>query len=131
MTERDVESQIHEQMDHSMDDRPEMSADDQGTAVFLLPADDVPPGEVRRVDIPDRPAIAVYNLDGRFYATEDKCSHGNASLADGDIDGDEIICPFHSGAFSIITGEPTQHPCGIPIKTFDVFIQSGNIYCKI
>ena len=72
--------------------------------------------------------LTVYNLDGTFYVTEDRCSHGLASLAEGGIVGEEVECPMHFGAFSIKTGQPTAAPCSMPIKTFPVVIEGDQVF---
>ena len=86
--------------------------------VSLFPTSELSESEVRLVEIDGYPPIAVYNLAGDFFATDDTCTHGNASLSEGDIDGDEIYCPFHMGAFDIRTGEATVPPCLTPLKTY-------------
>ncbi|AFT68252.1 MAG: ethylbenzene dioxygenase ferredoxin subunit [Cycloclasticus pugetii] len=73
------------------------------------------------------PALAVYVFEGEYYVTDNLCTHGMAMLTDGYQDGDEVECPFHGGAFSIKTGDPTSFPCQIPIKTYPVTVEDGNI----
>jgi ethylbenzene dioxygenase ferredoxin subunit len=72
-------------------------------------------------------ALAVYNLAGSYYVTADTCSHGNASLADGYVEGEEVECPFHQGRFHIPSGTPTSLPCAVPIKTYPVTMQDGMV----
>lgn len=64
--------------------------------------------------------VCLYRVGGEVFATADSCSHGSASLADGDIVGYEIECPFHQGRFDVRTGAATRLPCRIPIETFNV-----------
>jgi nitrite reductase/ring-hydroxylating ferredoxin subunit len=87
---------------------------------------DVPDGEVRAFSLAGTP-IAIYHLDGAFYATEDRCSHGLASLSEGIIDGDVIECPLHFGAFNIKTGAAAAPPCSIAIRTFQVREEDGQL----
>lgn len=89
---------------------------------------DFEPDEPLQVELADGRVLAVYQLDDGFYATDDLCSHGEASLAEGEIEDGEVICPFHLGAFDIRTGEPTQAPCTIAIKTYPVREQDGVVY---
>ena len=100
------------------------------TTIKLFSADELGPGEVRRVEIDGRAPVAVYNLDGEFFATDDTCTHGEASLADGDVDGDEIICPFHMGAFDIRTGEATMAPCDKALQIYAVRVENGTAYLE-
>ncbi|MFT4564989.1 MAG: p-cumate 2,3-dioxygenase ferredoxin subunit [Gammaproteobacteria bacterium] len=94
-------------------------------------ASDLAPNEIRQLIVDGRPPIAVYNLDGEYFATDDTCTHGDASLAEGDIDGDEIVCPFHMGTFDIRTGEACSAPCAFPLKTHTVRVDDDVIYIEI
>lgn len=93
----------------------------------LCASADLPEGEVRQVDLGDGRILAVYRLDGAVYATDDLCSHGDASLADGEIEDGQIVCPYHMGKFDIRTGEATGAPCSIAIRTYAVSEQDGEI----
>ncbi|MFZ0024423.1 non-heme iron oxygenase ferredoxin subunit [Acinetobacter sp.] len=96
---------------------------------FLCLTSDVEQGEGLQVIIDGYPLLAVFHLeDGEFYVTDDTCTHGDASLADGEIDGCEVECPFHAGAFDIKTGEPCGAPCSIPLKTYTSFVRDGQVY---
>lgn len=72
--------------------------------------------------------IAVYNIDGQFFATDDICTHGEAHLSDGEVDGLEILCPFHRGSFNIMTGEAIKLPCRKALKTYTIVIIKGDIF---
>ena len=96
--------------------------------IFLCHAADIAPNTVRRITLPDGKSIAVYNLSGRFLATDDRCTHGQASLADGMIEDGSIVCPLHFGSFDIETGEPTAPPCSIPLPTFRVVVSGDSLY---
>ncbi|AZN65853.1 (2Fe-2S)-binding protein [Marinobacterium iners] len=76
---------------------------------------------------PGKSPIAIYRIEGKFYATEDTCTHGIASLSEGEIDGDVIECPFHGGAFNICTGEPESEPCTVALKTYQVDIVNNEV----
>ena len=71
--------------------------------------------------------IAIYNLGGEFYATDDICTHAYASLADGYIEGDQIECPLHGGCFDIKTGKALTAPLTQDIKTYEVKIDGDDI----
>jgi len=95
--------------------------------VEVCPVDDLPVGEVRRVDV--EPPLAVFNVDGAFYAIDDTCSHANASLSDGDVDPDTctVECPFHISKFDLRTGKPRSLPASKPVRTHAVEIRDGLI----
>ncbi len=90
-------------------------------------ADDVPENGVISVEIGEE-QVAIYNIGGVFYATEARCTHGLANLADGILDGDVIECSFHFGAFHVPSGKAVQAPCSIPLKTFRTELRDGRIY---
>ncbi len=87
------------------------------------------PGEARRVILPERDPIAVFNVAGRFYVTDDDCTHGLSSLAkDGTVIDDEVECGWHGGRFNIITGAATCAPCTKALRTYAVEIVAGEVF---
>ena len=78
--------------------------------VKICPASDVAEGSVKSFEVGNN-VIAVYNVDGEFFATDNECTHGAASLAEGILEGDVIECTLHFGAFNVKTGEAVQAPC--------------------
>jgi ethylbenzene dioxygenase ferredoxin component len=88
---------------------------------------DVGPGSVKRVEVDGLPPLAVYNLGGRFFVTDDTCTHGKASLAEGAVEGTTIECPWHGGRFDIATGQPTCLPAIEPIATYPVTVVGDEI----
>lgn len=99
--------------------------------VLLCRVDEVYAGEILRVETDGLPPIAVYNLDGAFYATDDTCTHGQAWLSQGFIDGDIIECPLHGGCFEIKTGQPVEPPCTEPIRSYNLVVEDGAIYALV
>jgi nitrite reductase/ring-hydroxylating ferredoxin subunit len=93
--------------------------------VELCAVDELASGEIKAVVVPGGLRIAVYNVEGQLYATDDTCSHGNASLADGMLEGCHVICPFHLGAFDVRNGCPVGYPVTVPIKSYEVVIRDG------
>jgi 3-phenylpropionate/trans-cinnamate dioxygenase ferredoxin subunit len=94
--------------------------------------EDLPPGEVRIVRAGEL-AIGVYNAQGRFYAIEDRCSHDDGPLAEGDFEEDELVavCPRHGSRFDIRTGEPLTLPAYVPVATFPVRVEEGLIKVEL
>ena len=87
---------------------------------------------VRQFYLEDDTAVAIYNLAGEYYATSDVCTHGQAFLSDGDIRGNEIICPYHEGTFDIRTGEPVEPPCVVALNRYETRLgEDGYIYITI
>ena len=98
--------------------------------IELCKVEDVPVGEVRRIDAAGL-TLAVYNIDGDFYTTDDHCTHGPGSLSEGFVEGDVIECNFHQGKFNIRTGEVVAPPCMIPVKTYKTVVENGRVYVEV
>lgn len=64
--------------------------------------------------------LAVYNVDGEIFVTDDACTHGPGSLSEGILEDDIIECNFHGGQFNVRTGEVVLPPCMEPVKTYKV-----------
>lgn len=96
-------------------------------SVTLCATSAVPEGDIHRVELANGRAIAIYNVGGEYFATDDLCTHGDASLAEGEIEGDSIVCPYHLGTFDIRTGEPTGAPCSVPLRTYTLIVEDGEI----
>jgi nitrite reductase/ring-hydroxylating ferredoxin subunit len=88
---------------------------------------DIAPETVRAFEVGDL-RLAVYNIGGKFYVTDDECTHAAASLADGILEGDTIECCVHFGAFDVPTGAVKAPPCEVPLRTYKVVLQGGDIY---
>ena len=71
--------------------------------------------------------VCLYNVGGTIHATHDVCTHGQASLADGFVDGAEIECPLHQGRFHIPSGKATGAPCVADVRSYPVRIAKGAI----
>jgi nitrite reductase/ring-hydroxylating ferredoxin subunit len=92
----------------------------------LCSTDEVAPGNALRVESGDL-ALAVFNVDGEFFVTDDLCTHGPGSLAEGYIDGDVVECNFHNGQFNIKPGEVVSPPCMVPAKTYKTLVENGRV----
>jgi nitrite reductase/ring-hydroxylating ferredoxin subunit len=100
------------------------------TLVPLCATTEVAENTVKLVEAGGR-TLAVYNIDGTFYATDDECTHGAASLSDGILDGDVIECTMHFGAFDVKTGKPVQEPCSIALRTYKVVVQDDQVFVDL
>lgn len=92
---------------------------------------DIDKEECRLVEVPGRAPVAVFLVGDRLYATDDTCTHGDASLCDGFLDGEEVECPFHSGRFNVTTGAATQFPATDPLRTYPVLVQGDVVYVDV
>jgi nitrite reductase/ring-hydroxylating ferredoxin subunit len=98
--------------------------------VRVCPAADVPIDSVKAFEVGGE-VVAVYNIGGTFYATDDACTHGATSLADGVLDGDIIECSMHFGAFHVPSGKAVQAPCSVPVRTYKVVMQGDDIFVDL
>ena len=94
---------------------------------------EVPANGVISREVGDERLVAIYNVDGTFYATDRRADTAWAppTLADGTLQGDEIECSFHFGAFNVKTGQPTQPPCFIALKTFKTEVRDGQVFVDL
>jgi 3-phenylpropionate/trans-cinnamate dioxygenase ferredoxin subunit len=97
--------------------------------ISVCAVQDLPAGEAVRVD-GDVP-IAVFNADGTLYAIDDTCTHQDASLADGWLEGCQVECPLHAACFDLRTGMPSGPPAKKPVRTHDVVVVDGHIYVTV
>jgi nitrite reductase/ring-hydroxylating ferredoxin subunit len=75
-------------------------------------------------------AIAVFNVNGEFYAVDDTCTHQDASLADGWLEGCQIECPLHASSFDLRTGAVSGPPAKVPVRTHAVTVTDGVVYVE-
>jgi len=94
--------------------------------ILVGPVEELPPGEMKIVR-DGQLVIGVYNVDGELYAIEDRCSHDDGPLCEGDFEpGDAVvICPRHGSRFDIRTGRALTLPAYQPVDTFEVRVEDG------
>jgi nitrite reductase/ring-hydroxylating ferredoxin subunit len=92
--------------------------------IELCRAEDVAVGTPLRIET-EGLVVAVFNLDGEYFVTDDACTHGPGSLGEGYVDGDVVECNFHGGQFNIRTGEVVAPPCMEPVKTYRTRVENG------
>ena len=90
---------------------------------------DVPAGEVRQAMLLGIP-VALYNIGGSLFATEDRCTHARAFMSDGYLEADCIECPMHQAIFHVPTGKVVKGPAKVDLRIFDVTVRDGGIYIK-
>ena len=100
------------------------------TRVELCKTDDVAAGTALRVEA-GGVIVAVFNVEGQFYVTDDACTHGPGSLSEGYIDGDVVECNFHNGQFDIKTGEVVSPPCMVAVKIYPVTVEAGTVFIEV
>lgn len=88
---------------------------------------DVKEGEGKQILLPGRPPIAIFNVGGTFLAIDDTCTHGEASLCDGFVEGGIVECPYHGGTFEICSGKALTFPAVEPVRTYKVEIDGDQV----
>ena len=95
--------------------------------IHVADVSDVPMGEGIRVEIADQP-VAIWNVDGEFYATSDVCTHEETSLVYGDLWDGVVECPLHGAQFDVRTGKVLSLPAIFPLPTYPVRVEENSIY---
>jgi 3-phenylpropionate/trans-cinnamate dioxygenase ferredoxin subunit len=93
---------------------------------------ELPPGERKLVEWDDL-EIGVFNCNGDLLAIEDRCSHDNGDLVDGEFDQERctVECPRHGSLFDLRTGKPLTLPAYVPVDTFEVSVEDGVIKLEV
>lgn len=86
-------------------------------------------GEIATAKHPGGLDLAIYQVEGEYFVTSDRCTHGAASLYDeGELNGYVVECAWHNGTFDIRTGEALTMPCRTPLRSFDTRVDDGKLY---
>ena len=106
--------------------------DTAGTTVAVCPAAELPPGSMRLVEHEGR-KIGVFNCDGTLHAIEDRCSHDDGPLAEGEFDPSTctVECPRHGSLFDLTTGRPKTLPAYAPVQTFPAAVENDTIVLEV
>ncbi len=94
----------------------------------VCPVEELPPGQVKIV-YAGTLAVGVYNLDGEFFGIEDRCSHDDGPLCEGDFDPEEgvAVCPRHGANIDIRSGRALTLPAVEPVETYPVHVVDGMV----
>ena len=98
----------------------------------ICPVDELPPGAKRVVRWEDL-EIGIVNCNGDILAVEDRCSHDDGDLMEGDVDEETctVECPRHGSEFDLRTGQPLNLPAYVPIETYPVMVENGVIKVEV
>jgi naphthalene 1,2-dioxygenase system ferredoxin subunit len=96
----------------------------------VMALEDVFKGEVMAVNVQGK-EIALYEVQGELYATDNLCTHGAARLSDGFLEGREIECPFHQGRFDVCTGKALCAPLTENIRVYPVRIENKRVFVNM
>jgi biphenyl 2,3-dioxygenase ferredoxin component len=98
--------------------------------IELCSTAEVAPGTALKVET-EALTLAVFNVNGEFFVTDDLCTHGPGSLSEGYIEDDVVECNFHNGQFNIRTGDVVSPPCMVPVKTYPAMVVDGKVMIEI
>jgi naphthalene 1,2-dioxygenase system ferredoxin subunit len=100
------------------------------TWIELVAVDAIPEDDVIGIDAGGK-SFALYMVDGEVYVTDNICTHGNARLCDGFLEGHEIECPLHQGKFDIRNGKAMCAPLTEDVKTYPVKIEGTRVLVEV
>lgn len=98
--------------------------------IRVLPLADLVPGRGVRVDLGEH-RVALFRIGDEVYAIGDRCSHAEASLAEGEVFGTDVECPRHGSAFDLRTGAPDALPATRPVPTYAVRVEDGHVEVSV
>ena len=103
-----------------------------GTSIPVCPLAELPPGQMRLVEH-DGAQIGVFNCDGTLYAIEDRCSHDDGPLAEGEFDASTctVECPRHGSLFDLTSGRPKTLPAYTPVRTYTTAVVDDTIVLEV
>ena len=94
--------------------------------VTVARTDEVPPGQMKVVEVAGE-EVVVANVGGTYYAFGNECTHVGGPLSEGDLQGDQVTCPWHNTIFDVRTGQPISGPGKAPVPTYHVRVENGDI----
>ena len=100
--------------------------------IEICPLSELPPGATRIVEWEDL-EIGVFNCNGELFAVEDRCSHDDGPLAEGELDPENctVECPRHGSLFDLRTGKPKTLPAYVPVDTFPVVVEDDIVKLEV
>ncbi len=104
--------------------------EDAGEWVKVADVDDCPPGSLFEIEA-GQEGLVLANVDGDLYALQNRCSHQDLPLSDGELVGDRLECLYHGASFDVCTGKAMALPAVRPVETYAVEVRGQDIYVQI
>lgn len=101
-----------------------------GQYITVASIDEIPPGERVVIEV-GRDWVVIFNVDGQFYAIEDRCSHEDFPLSDGILTGCVIECVQHGATFDITNGQHLSAPAVSPVRAYKTRVEGGNLLLEV
>jgi nitrite reductase/ring-hydroxylating ferredoxin subunit len=101
-----------------------------GEWIRVADLDECPPGSLLEVEA-GQELLVLANVDGDVYALENRCSHQDLPLSDGELEGDRLECLYHGARFDVCTGKAMELPAVKPVATYVVELRGRDIFVQI
>jgi nitrite reductase/ring-hydroxylating ferredoxin subunit len=98
--------------------------------VKVATVSEVPPGKAKQAKVGEK-TLAVFNVNGSFYAIDDTCPHRGASLAEGEVEGHEVICPWHAAVFDVTSGAHLSPPAQSDVACYKVQVVGDEVQVDV
>ena len=98
--------------------------------VKVAKADEIAPGQGKMVEVNGK-KIALFNVEGSFYAIDDTCTHRGGPLSEGVLEGDQVTCPWHGATYNVTTGEVLGPPAPKGVARYNVRVEGSNVEVEI
>jgi nitrite reductase (NADH) small subunit len=97
--------------------------------IRAIAVSDLAPGQCTEANVGGTP-VAIYNVDGTFYATSNTCLHRGGPLGQGMLDGAAVMCPWHAWSWDVRTGDNVAN-AELKIPTYEVKVEDGHVLVKV
>ncbi len=101
-----------------------------GQLIKVAETDEVPPGTAKAVDLEGRP-VALFNIDGTYYAIDDSCTHRGGPLSKGMVEGTTVTCPLHGATYDVTTGNVLGPPAPEGVVSYKVQVDGNDIKVEL
>ena len=98
--------------------------------VKIAKSDELQPGQGKMVEVDDK-KIALFNVAGAFYAIDNTCTHRGGPLSEGELNGNQVTCPWHGAVFDVTTGQVSRLPAPKGVSSYNIRIEGGDIEVEI
>ena len=98
--------------------------------IKALAAGELPAGKAMAVELNGK-KVAVFNVDGTFYAMDDTCTHRGGPLSEGHVDGTVVTCPWHGASFDLTTGNHLGPPAPRGVTSYEVKVEDNDVMVKV
>ncbi len=98
--------------------------------VKVATTSELAPGQAKKVEVGGK-TIALFNIGGSYHAIDDTCTHRGGPLSEGEVEGDEVTCPWHGGKFKVTTGEVLGPPPRTGVSSYHVRVNGSDLEVEV